>query len=115
MLPTNATITILRAGLVADPYGNKIPDWPNASQTVINVFQSPLGPSPAQEDIRQRDTTMQWKQIRFTSSVVNLLTTDRVLLDGLTWEVWGQVEKWNTLTNSTLHHYHAFLRTVLDA
>lgn len=115
MLPTNAAIVILRASLVADAYGNKIPDWPNATQIPLNVYRGPLGPSPGTEDIRQRDTTIKWESIRFTSTTVVVYTTDRVLMDGLTWEVWGQVEPWRTMTNPTINHYHFFLRTVLDA
>lgn len=95
-LPSLGTqkIDIIRPGTTIDPYGNTIPDW----ATAVTRFVSGCQVQPFVGDETRtagRDTvTTAWQL--FAPASVDLSPLDRVVHDGLTYEVDGEISRWST-------------------
>lgn len=100
-------ITRVRAALVEGPYGNQERDWDNAPPGV--VYPAEVQPVSSTEDVvNQQQTVTRWRL--FLGPSAGLVATDRVLWDGGTYEVDGDVERWKR--RGVLHHLQAVLMRV---
>lgn len=101
------TITILRAGLVTDAYGNEGTerDWANATPTTVPGCS--VQSEPSAEFTRDRDAVLIRKEV-FAPPATDLTATDRVEHDGHTFDVDGdpQLENHGLRTD----HLYALLR-----
>lgn len=87
------TITVVHSNTAPeDPYGNPSPDWAGASQTSESGWS--VQPLAGQEAIVGRDTVVsRWQGLGPATSV--LTATDRVVYAGATYEVDGEVQRWD--------------------
>ena len=101
------TVTRLRAPLIAGPYGNEERDWDNAPPGV--VYPAEVQPVSSTEDVVNiQQTQTRWRL--FLGPDADLEATDRIVWDGDTYEVDGEVERWKR--RGTLHHHQAVLLLV---
>lgn len=99
------TVTILRAPLVVDAYGNQVPDWAAAARAEHRrVSVQPAGqtePADAQRD----ETLTRWRVIGRSGVDIDVAATDRVELgDGTVCEVVGRPARWPDPVNGRLDH-----------
>lgn len=107
------TVTVVRAPLVADRYGNQVRDWVNATRAAVpGVNMQPASaPSDSDEDTEDRQLTVTgWRLYTPRGVDLDLLETDRVEWSGLRLEVAGKVGRW--LTDGRVHHVEAQLKEV---
>lgn len=107
------TVVVLRAPLVADRYGNKVPDWENAARTTVERvnLQPASSPSDSDEDTENRQLTVTGWQLSTPRGVdLDLLETDRIVYGDLVLEVAGKVGRWET--GGRVHHVEASLKEV---
>lgn len=100
------TITILRASLVDDAYGNQVPDWSTPVSTAVTGCR--LQPERAGEYVLDREAvTTRWRL--FAPAGTDLRATDRVEHAGEVYEVDGDPQRWPSPTGR-LAHVEALLR-----
>lgn len=100
------TVTVLRASLVDDGYGNDVPDWSAATRTDVTGCR--LQPEQAGEYTLDREAvTTRWRL--FAPAGTDLRATDRVEHAGEVYEVEGDPERWPSPTGR-LAHVEARLR-----
>lgn len=91
------TFTILRAPLVTDPRdGSLYRDWDNPTETVVtdsNVQPFPLAEKLNFEDNRDREFARTAVRI-FAPPGTDVEPTDRILFNGLTYDVFGHAGPW---------------------
>lgn len=97
------TATVVRAPLVAGPYGNSARDWANATRATYAVQVSPMSATEVIGD--EARTITQWKL--FGGPDVDIEATDRVEWNGGTFEVAGEVME--SRQPGRLHHVRARL------
>lgn len=95
-----------RAPLIAGPYGNQQRDWPNATSVTYTAELQPV--SSTEDIVNQQQTVTRWRL--FLGPDADLQATDRVVWDGDTYEVDGDVERWKRW--GVLHHVEAVLMRV---
>jgi len=94
------TITVLRAPLVDDGYGNQVPDWSNPSRTEVTGCR--LQPERAADYVLDREAvTTRWRL--FAPASIDLRSTDRVEHNGVVYEVDGSPERWPSPTKRLAH------------
>lgn len=104
------TITRLRAPYKADRYGNPttVRDWLVAtSQTIAGCSVQPVAGTEVFDD---RDAIVQ-RWIIYAPRGTDLLSTDRVVHKGITYEVDGDIRVWTGATG-TLDNVQAILERV---
>lgn len=100
------TVTILRAGMVDDGYGNQTPDWSAPSRA--DVAGCRLQPLPVEDYTLDREAvTTRWRL--FAPAGTDLRATDRVEHQDEVYEVEGDPERWPSPTGR-LAHVEALLR-----
>lgn len=107
------SVTIVRAPLVADRYGNRVRDWPTATRTsVAGVNLQPASaPAASDEDTVDRQVTMSgWRLYTPRGMDLDLLATDRVEYGAMVLEVVGEVGRWEV--GGRVHHVEAELKVV---
>lgn len=87
------SLTRLRGGTTNDAYGNTVADWSNPGTLVMPARYSPpilkvrLGSHAADEDMSGRDAVRHDFEAWVSSD--DVLATDRVVIDSVTYEVMG--------------------------
>lgn len=100
------TVTVLRAPLVDDGYGNQVPDWSEPTRTDVPGCR--LQPERAAEYVLDREAvTTRWRL--FAPEGTDLRATDRVEYAGVVYQVDGEPERWPSPTGR-LAHVEALLR-----
>lgn len=100
------TVTVLRAGLVDDGYGNQVPDWSDPVRAEVTGCR--LQPMPVEDYVLDREAvTTRWRL--FAPEGTDLRATDRVEHDGVAYQVEGDPERWPSPTGR-LAHVEALLR-----
>lgn len=100
------TITVLRAPVISAGYGNTARDWASATGTDYLVHWSAQSVSEVVGDEPQTVT----RGKVFGDDTLDLEATDRVLFDGDTYEVDGEVMR--SYRYGELHHVRAMLRRI---
>jgi hypothetical protein len=96
-------IVRLRAPLVASGYGNQQRDWDNA---VGVIYPAAVGPLSTGEDVvDQQQTTTRLRLI--LPSPADATATDRIVWDGQTYEIDGEVA--TVKRHGRVHHHEAVL------
>jgi hypothetical protein len=86
------TVTVLHPTTDTDDgYGNASPDWDTAQQS--SVTGCSVQPIPGTENLLDRDTIVSRWQM-YAPDGTDLLATDRVVFDGDTYDVDGEVQRW---------------------
>lgn len=105
----NDTITRVRAPLIADKYGAPRRDWANAVRTVVDEVS--VQPDTSAETTGDRSAVVTgWRVFTTRGADIDLLSTDRVEIDGLTLEVDGEVARYRIA--GRVHHVEVRLRRV---
>lgn len=100
------TVTVLRAQLVDDGYGNESPDWDNPTETTVPGCR--VQPERGDDYVLDREAVItRWRL--FAPAGTDLRATDRVEHQDVVYEVEGSVERWPSPTGS-LAHVEALLR-----
>lgn len=96
----NKLVEIWRAPLIEDAYGSKR-DWPNA----VRVASVPGSVQPYQdsEQAIDRETTKTLQRVYLRPLGMDIESTDRVLVDGLWYEVDGVPRDWSEFRQKTRH------------
>lgn len=85
----NQTLTILRAPLIGDRYGNQVRDWTDAVPTVV-LGRLETEERRAEEDVADREQ-LTARGVCFLPAGTDILGTDRILDEvGVRYEVVGQ-------------------------
>lgn len=106
------SITVVRAPLLTDEYGNPstVRDWDHAALTVVTGVS--VQPDVSNEDSGDRSTTVTgWKVFSDSGKDVDALPTDRVVYDGMTLEVDGEIGRWKF--DGRLDHVEFRLKRVI--
>lgn len=96
-------ITRKRAPLVTDRYGKQVRDWSAAASVDYPAEVQPV--SSTENVVNQARTETRWRV--WLGPSADLAATDRVVWDGVTFEVEGDVERWKR--RGRLHHLRAVL------
>lgn len=96
----------LRAVTTDDGYGNQTTDWSLATSVEYSAEVQPL--SADENDVNQQRTETRWRL--WLSARADLIATDRIVWDGNTYEVYGDVERWKA--RGRMHHVKAILRKI---
>lgn len=108
----NKIIEVWRAPLVEDAYGQKR-DWtaktrvasiPASVQPILSIRMA------SEEKNVDRETVTTKQRVYFRWH--DVLSTDRVLIDGEWWEIWGDPEDWAAPITMTLGHVRVLVRKV---
>lgn len=96
------SVTRLRASRVPDDRGNQVDDW--STPTTVAIPGCSVQPGVTSEDRLNRDTTL----IAYTviaPAGIDVLSTDRIVYSGQTYEIDGEPERWETgiLDHTTLY------------
>jgi hypothetical protein len=98
------TVDILRATGTTDRYGNTLPaSW----STHLNDVPAVVQPANSSENVVDRDTIVTRYRIHLGPDV-DIVPTDRVAWNGVTFDVDGDLERHSR--KGTPHHIEAFLR-----
>jgi hypothetical protein len=100
-------VTIVHPGTLTDRYGDTRPDWAAATETETTAWLTQLEVS---EQLLRRDAEVADHRL-FVRPDVTVAAGDRVVGDGLTFEVVGPPHKARTPT--AVHHIEAMLRSVV--
>ena len=100
------TVTVLRAPLVTDAKGNKVRDWTTATQTPAAAWVQPL--TSDEQTLGQDRVTSRWRIFLDPETVA--LATDRIVWQGDTYQVDGEIQAW--VTQVGVHHYEGYLLRV---
>lgn len=104
------TITVLRAATTASDYGNRpVLDWANTTST--QVAGCSVQPAPASANTVDRDAFITRLQA-YVPADTDLRSTDRVVWGGNTYDVDGDVLRWDF---DPLSHLVVNLRRSQDA
>lgn len=98
------TVEVLRATTAEDEYGNEEPSWGTATTTTVTgcSVQPVLG---AEVTVGRETIVSRWQL--YAPDGTDLLATDRVRFQGSTYEVDGEVQRWDF---PPLSHVVALLR-----
>jgi hypothetical protein len=100
--------TALRAPLVTDSKGNQIRDWPNA--VTVGPWRGWFQPVSSDEiTLNEQRVVSRWRL--FAEPAATLLSTDRPVWDGKTFQVDGEVQMWDDRRGAH-DHSESFLRLV---
>ncbi len=105
------TVTVVRAPVITDRWGNDIPDWGTANRvTVTDVTVLPT--SQAEDATGNRVTlTTGWRLYSQPGTDPDIRAADRVEWGGMSLEVIGDVARWpHPLRRGAVHHVEAELR-----
>lgn len=107
-------ITILSAPLTVDDYSNQVPDWANATSRTAAAYVRPISSSlrPSGDEYVEpgRNVVEAAYQVHTNDLAVSAL--DRVVFDGLTYEVDGQPLVWKVDPEGETGHAKFLLRRV---
>lgn len=95
IFPYGEAVTVIRATLTDDGYGNPVWDWPNATRTPHDgcaVAQGAKG--GATEDLTGDRNVVISDLIVFMPSVADVVATDRLEVRGRVYEVVGEPFDW---------------------
>ena len=97
------TVTVVRAPLVTDRYNAQVRDWANATSTPLTDCRvQPLAASGGLIIEPGRDAVVtRWKLL--APDGADVLASDRIVWQGKTYEVDGDVELWSSPTGSLAH------------
>lgn len=102
-------IVRLRAPQITAGYGNTRRDWASATST---LYPATVGPVSTDEDVvDQNRVTGRWRM--FLPATADVVATDRIVYDGDTYDIDGDVERWKR--HGRLHHLEAVLLKVTQA
>jgi hypothetical protein len=98
MFAFGQTVTRLRAPLVADVYSAQSTkrDWVNAASVAIAGFAIDPGGSVEFNTVNRRQITTTPTLYFQGSASPDILASDRVTANGVTWEVVGNVADWRS-------------------
>lgn len=106
----NKIVEVWRAPLIDNAYGHKR-DWANQFRVAsIPASVQPILPirMASEEKLTDRETTMTKQRVYIRWR--DVLSTDRVLIDGAWWEVFGDPEDWAAPLSS--QHVRVIVRKV---
>lgn len=100
------SVTVIRPGHKTDRGGNTVPDWSDGAVTRITVGGLSVQPSVQNEatDVARTAVITGWHALSEPGSNPDVRAADRVLFDGLTCEVIGEVARWPDPLDGGTHH-----------
>ncbi len=107
MILGSHTITVLRATSTEDAYGNQTPTWPTTGTTVTGCSVQPDTQSLRISEVTVGRQTVVSRWQMYAPIGTDIIATDRVVHDGDTYEVDGEVQTWDHVA---LPHKFARLR-----
>ena len=98
-------VTTLRGPLTADGKGNLIHDWPHA--VVGGPWSAFVQPATSTElTLNQDQVVSRWRI--YTEAAADIVATDRIVWNGLTFFVDGEIQAWNV--GEGVHHKEGLLQ-----
>lgn len=92
MILGSHSVVVRRATNAQDTYGNDTPDWSSATSTTVGGCS--VQPQIGSEVTVGRETVVS-RWLLYAPDGTDLLATDRVEWDGGTYEVDGEVQRWD--------------------
>lgn len=100
-------ITVLTSAQVQDDYDNTVADWSTATSRTVSAY---VRPAAASENVADRDAvTAQW-QVHTNDRNIGAL--DRIVFDGITYEIDGKPLTWDIAPDGETGHTKLLLRRV---
>lgn len=94
------SVTVLRAPLVDADYNNQEYDWPNATETEVAGCR--VQPERGSDYTIDRDAVeTRWRL--FGPDGMDIRDTDRIMHQGVTYDIEGSVERWPSPTGALAH------------
>jgi hypothetical protein len=103
------TITILTAATTTDLYGNTVPDWTSPASRTAAAYVRPVATSDEHADDGRDVSDRRW-QLHTNDQAVTAF--DRIVRDGVTYEVEGDPLVWAHLPGGRAGHTKLQLRRV---
>lgn len=99
------SITIVRAPITEDRYGNEVRDWANATRTVVHgVSVQPRSATESGSDEAREMVTTGWRIYTRTGDL-DVEPTDRIEHGDRVLEVIGEVARWpHPIRRGAVHH-----------
>ena len=94
MFPAGETVTRLRAPLVADRYGNLVPDWSNPDR--LDIPDCGVAPRTSDEETEQGRQGVVVGIAVYAPPDADILPSDRLEVRGSVYEVVGEVAVWRS-------------------
>ena len=99
IFPYGETVTVVRAGLVDDGYGNQVPDWSTATSTPYEGCAVGQG-SRGGEVLADRNVVLS-DLVVFMPPGADVVATDRLEIRGRAYEVVGEPFDWRSPFSGT--------------
>ncbi|MBO0881976.1 MAG: hypothetical protein J2P17_16875 [Mycobacterium sp.] len=108
------TVVVSRAGSTTNQAGSVVPDWKNP----VNVTYSNVCVQPLPVGARETETigtgtdqvVTRWRMFSAPGNDMDVLNTDRVLYNGMTLVVDGEVNRWHDPYTGAVHHIEVVLK-----
>ncbi|MFE0039438.1 hypothetical protein [Streptomyces sp. NPDC059015] len=106
------SIVRLRAGVKQDRGGNPVPDWSEGAVSSLTVSGVSVQPSSQEEkpDETRTSVTTGWQVIGAPGVDADIQSDDRILWDGKTLEIIGEVARYQQFLDGSTHHIEFFMR-----
>jgi len=114
--PYGETVTVLRATYELDPISGEPsgnPDWSNPTSTDYTGCAVGMGPTGEQYNVGFTATDIS-QTVYMPYEDIDIASTDRVVVRGITYEVLGQPFQWSSPFTGTFAGTEVYLRTVQD-
>ena len=96
-------VTRRRATTASDGYGNPTSDWSSVTEV---VYPAEVQPASTDENVVDQDRTVtRWRA--WLPAAADLVATDRIVWDGDTYEIDGDVQRWKQ--RGVPHHIEVLL------
>lgn len=107
----NQTLVRLRAATRVNRGGDVVPDW-SVEPTALTIGQVSVQPSSQLENTTEASDvrTERWRVLSAPGTAPDVRALDRVLYDGHTFEVEGDVAVWPDPTYGGTHHVEFGMR-----
>lgn len=106
MIIFSQSVTVVRPGSRTDRGGNTVPDWSESAvtrHTVTRVSVQPASQVEANTPERSGVVTG-WRVYTATGTDADVRAGDRVVFDGITCDVVGEVARWPNPLTGGVHH-----------
>lgn len=92
IFPYGETVTVVRAGLADDGYGNQVPDWSNPTRTPYDGCA--VGQGSRGSEVTDDRNAVVSDLVVFMPSGADVMATDRLEVRGRAYEVVGEPFDW---------------------
>lgn len=112
MIIFSQSVTVLRPGVKALRGGGTVPDWSDSAVTRHIVTRVSVQPASQLETStpERSGTVTGWRVYTAPGTDADVRAGDRVVFDGITCDVMGEVARWRDPVSGGIHHVEFVLQ-----